>query len=89
VFAGLKMFGFTGIVLGPVLMIVIVTTISVYLAVYKGAPLDSLTGTRADPDEDEADRQTPWWRRLLPGKGRRAAGGSPKPAPEPATSSGP
>ena len=40
VFAGLGMFGFWGIVLGPVLMIVIVTTISVYLVVYKDAPLD-------------------------------------------------
>ena len=40
VFAGITMFGFLGIVIGPVLMIVIVTTISVYLAVYKGVPLD-------------------------------------------------
>jgi predicted PurR-regulated permease PerM len=32
VFAGLSMFGFVGIVLGPVLMILIVTTIQVYLA---------------------------------------------------------
>ncbi len=56
VFAGLQMFGFWGIVLGPVLMIVIVTTISMYLAVYKGAPLESLTGTRADPSEDDAER---------------------------------
>jgi predicted PurR-regulated permease PerM len=32
VFAGLAMFGFVGIVLGPVLMILIVTTIQVYLA---------------------------------------------------------
>ncbi|MCB0948965.1 MAG: AI-2E family transporter [Mycobacterium sp.] len=70
VFAGLKMFGFWGIVLGPVLMIVIVTTISVYLAVDKGASLDSLTG--ADPSDDEAEREVPWWRRLLPG-GRAAA----------------
>lgn len=68
VFAGLKMFGFWGIVLGPVLMIVIVTTISVYLAVYQGAPLDSITGTRADPADDEAERTVPWWRRVLPGK---------------------
>ncbi|TPG35917.1 AI-2E family transporter [Mycolicibacterium hodleri] len=45
VFAGITMFGFLGIVIGPVLMIVIVTTISVYLWVYKGVPLD-------DPDED-------------------------------------
>ncbi len=39
VFAGITMFGAWGIVIGPVLMIVIVTTISVYLAVYKGVPL--------------------------------------------------
>ena len=75
VFAGLKMFGFWGIVLGPVLMIVIVTTISVYLAVDKGAPLESLTGTGEDPSDD-AERTIPWWRRLLPGKVR--------PEPEPA-----
>lgn len=36
VFAGIAMFGPWGIVIGPVLMIVIVTTIDVYLAVYKG-----------------------------------------------------
>ncbi len=35
VFSGIAMFGFWGIVLGPVVMIVIVTTVSVYLAVYK------------------------------------------------------
>lgn len=46
VFAGIGMFGAFGIVIGPVLMIVIVTTISVYLAVYKGVPLERL---------DEAD----------------------------------
>jgi predicted PurR-regulated permease PerM len=39
VFAGITMFGFLGIIIGPVLMIVIVTTISVYLAVYKGVPI--------------------------------------------------
>lgn len=79
VFAGLKMFGFWGIVLGPVLMIVIVTTVSVYLVVYKGASPESLTGTAADPDPDdaeaEAERRTPWWRRILPG--------TPKPRPRP------
>jgi predicted PurR-regulated permease PerM len=69
VFAGLHMFGFWGIVLGPVLMIIIVTTISVYLAVHKGASIESLAG--ADPDDDdEAERETPWWRRILPGKPR-------------------
>ncbi|KUI37166.1 hypothetical protein AU195_18880 [Mycobacterium sp. IS-1496] len=59
VFSGIAMFGFWGIVLGPVLMIIIVTTISVYLAVYKGVPL-------APPDDDEPRRPvTPrWWRAL-------------------------
>ena len=50
VFAGITMFGFLGIIIGPVLMIVIVTTISIYLWVYKGVPLD-------DPDDDEPERQ--------------------------------
>ncbi len=49
VFAGITMFGFLGIIIGPVLMIVIVTTISVYLAVFKGVPIDD----PADEDGDE------------------------------------
>ncbi len=40
VFSGIAMFGFFGIILGPVLMIIIVTTISVYLLVYKGVAMD-------------------------------------------------
>ncbi|MCV7354732.1 AI-2E family transporter [Mycolicibacterium fluoranthenivorans] len=51
VFAGITMFGFLGIVIGPVLMIVIVTTISVYLWVYQGVPMD--VGTE---DDDEPKR---------------------------------
>lgn len=39
VFSGLAMFGFWGIVLGPVVMIMIVTTVSVYLAVYHDVEL--------------------------------------------------
>jgi predicted PurR-regulated permease PerM len=35
VFSGLKFFGFLGIILGPVLMILLVTTIRVYLQVYR------------------------------------------------------
>ena len=35
VFGGLKLFGFLGIVLGPVLMILITTTVQIYLEVYK------------------------------------------------------
>ena len=41
VFSGIAMFGFFGIILGPVLMIVIVTTIAVYLAVYKGVAMET------------------------------------------------
>lgn len=77
VFAGLSMFGFWGIVLGPVLMIVIVTTVSVYLVVYRGAPAESITGTQADAGDDEA-RSVPWWRRMLPGKPRTPAEPQPK-----------
>lgn len=40
VFAGIAMFGPLGIVIGPVLMVVVVTTIDVYLAVYKGVGLE-------------------------------------------------
>ena len=40
VFSGIAMFGFWGIVIGPVVMIIIVTTISVYLAVYKGVAME-------------------------------------------------
>ncbi|MEN4447579.1 AI-2E family transporter [Mycobacterium sp. SMC-18] len=49
VFSGIAMFGFLGLVIGPVLMIVVVTTISVYLAVYKGVPL-----SEPEPDEPRA-----------------------------------
>jgi predicted PurR-regulated permease PerM len=54
VFAGIAMFGAWGIIVGPVVMIVIVTTISVYLAVYKGVPMD-----RAD-DEEPRRRNLVW-----------------------------
>jgi hypothetical protein len=73
VFSGIAMFGAWGIVIGPVLMIVIVTTISVYLAVYKGVPMD-------DPDEDEKPKK----RRLLGWLARRRA--KAKPAKPPAKS---
>lgn len=62
VFAGLRMFGFWGIVLGPVLMIIIVTTISVYLAVYKGAPLQPLTDEDEDIEDDKPRWRWPWQR---------------------------
>jgi predicted PurR-regulated permease PerM len=49
VFAGIAMFGAWGIVIGPVLMILIVTTVDVYLAVYKSVELDT-------PDEKPVRR---------------------------------
>ncbi len=49
VFAGITMFGPWGIVIGPVLMILIVTTVDVYLAVYKGVELQA-------PDEEPLRR---------------------------------
>jgi predicted PurR-regulated permease PerM len=52
VFAGITMFGFMGIIIGPVLMIVIVTTISVYLAVFKGVPID-------DPEDEDDEEKAP------------------------------
>jgi predicted PurR-regulated permease PerM len=58
VFAGITMFGFWGLVIGPVVMIVVVTTISVYLAVYKGVPLDQF-------EEDEKPDKPGRLRRLL------------------------
>ena len=54
VFAGIGMFGAFGIVIGPVLMIVIVTTISVYLAVYKGVPME-----KHDDDESSTEKEAP------------------------------
>jgi predicted PurR-regulated permease PerM len=76
VFAGIAMFGAWGIVIGPVLMIVIVTTISVYLAVYKGVPM-------AVPEDDEKPKR----RRLLGWFARR--GGKNKPAEAPAKPAAP
>jgi predicted PurR-regulated permease PerM len=61
VFAGIAMFGPWGIVIGPVLMIVIVTTIDVYLAVYKGVELQ---------ESDDKDSKPGWVTRW---KARQAA----------------
>ncbi|OBH21431.1 AI-2E family transporter [Mycolicibacter terrae] len=58
VFAGIGMFGFWGIVIGPVVMIIIVTTIDVYLAVYHGVEMQT-------HDEEPKPRR---WRVLLPAR---------------------
>jgi predicted PurR-regulated permease PerM len=68
VFAGIAMFGPWGIIIGPVLMIVIVTTIDVYLAVYKGVELAEF-----DTESDKAPR----WRKWVP---RRKATASAAPS---------
>ena len=73
VFAGIAMFGFWGIVIGPVLMIIIVTTISVYLAVYKGVPLDE------HADDDKPKRQG---RLALAAANRRPDANSPTAEPD-------
>jgi predicted PurR-regulated permease PerM len=70
VFAGIAMFGAWGIVIGPVLMIVIVTTISVYLAVYKNVPLEI-------PEDDEKPKR----RRLLGWFAHRSGKNKPAAAP--------
>jgi predicted PurR-regulated permease PerM len=75
VFAGIAMFDFWGIVIGPVLMIVVVTTISVYLAVYKGVPLDQF--------DDEPDEPGPL-RRLLDRARKRVSSQGAKVTKEPA-----
>ena len=72
VFAGLSMFGFFGIVLGPVLMIIIVTTISVYLVVYKDAPLETLLAT--DDDDDPKPKWRWPWQRVKPSATTEARG---------------
>ena len=76
VFSGIAMFGFFGIVLGPVLMILIVTTIAVYLSVYKGVEMES------------RESEEPKRKRLRRKKttGQPAAGGQPA---APATSDAP
>ncbi|MCX2715774.1 AI-2E family transporter [Mycolicibacterium sp. J2] len=80
VFAGITMFGFLGIVIGPVVMIVIVTTISVYLWVYKGVPMD--VGAE---DDDEPKRPGRFKRLIAYARlaARRTRPGIPAPASSP------
>jgi predicted PurR-regulated permease PerM len=88
VFAGIAMFGAFGIVIGPVLMIVIVTTISVYLAVYKGVPLE-----RHDDDDTEKSKKNKRRMGWLTRRARKSDAEAPepdkKPAEEPAEASEP
>ena len=71
VFAGITMFGFLGIIIGPVLMIVIVTTVSVYLAVYKGVPItDRVDGEEDGPKEPGRLARLAQWARARLGSDR-------------------
>jgi predicted PurR-regulated permease PerM len=76
VFAGISMFGFFGLVIGPVLMIIIVTTVSVYLAVYKGVELET--------HEAEAPRKRLWPRARTDAIQTPQDEDEPAPATEPA-----
>ena len=53
VFAGLGFFGFLGIILGPVVMILIVTTIQVFMDVYRG---NDVSHTRPTPNSQKRRR---------------------------------
>ncbi|OBF89544.1 AI-2E family transporter [Mycobacterium sp. 852002-51152_SCH6134967] len=78
VFAGISMFGAWGIVIGPVLMIVIVTTISVYLEEYKGVPM-----RRPDSADEKPKLRNPFWwlgRRIKKARAKTQADPKPKPA---------
>jgi predicted PurR-regulated permease PerM len=77
VFAGIGMFGAFGIVIGPVLMIVIVTTISVYLAVYKGVPLE-----RQEDDDTERSKKKKGMLQRLTRRARKSAREAPEPEAE-------
>jgi uncharacterized membrane protein len=77
VFAGIAMFGAFGIVIGPVLMIVIVTTISVYLAVYKGVPLE-----QQEDDDTERSKEKKSVLQRLTRRARKSAPDAPEPEAE-------
>ena len=56
VFAGLAMFGFLGIVIGPVIMIIIVTTIQLYLKISRDERADILpVSISSTKDEKQSD----------------------------------
>lgn len=84
VFSGIAMFGFLGLVIGPVLMIIVVTTISVYLAVYKGVPL-------SEPEPDTPHAPGPLGRLIAAIRARRTppatAAAAPSASPQPESDS--
>jgi predicted PurR-regulated permease PerM len=61
VFAGLGMFGFFGIVLGPVLMIILLTTIQMYLEVFTET---KSIDRSVDVKKPNMARRLQFWRRV-------------------------
>jgi predicted PurR-regulated permease PerM len=53
VFAGMRLFGFLGIVIGPTIIIIIVTTIRVYLDIYEDY--------RTNSGDSEDDKKSKLW----------------------------
>lgn len=66
VFSGIAMFGFLGIVIGPVLMILIVTTIKMYLTVYKNQEYIENHGQKGSK-KPRFSRIKHAWAKLTPG----------------------
>lgn len=64
VFSGLKLFGFLGIVVGPVIMILLVTTIKVFVEVYRGG--DSADGDSSSRQKKSKRRFGIWQRSAKP-----------------------
>jgi len=82
VFAGIAMFGFWGVVIGPVLMIVVVTTIGVYLWVNKGVPLDVDGDVDGDSNGDQPPDEPGLLQRLIERLRSRAPKAAAAPAPQ-------
>lgn len=61
VFAGLGLFGFFGIVLGPVLMIILVTTVQMYLEVF--TETRSIDRSSDGPDKPSLFKRMQFWNR--------------------------
>jgi predicted PurR-regulated permease PerM len=59
VFSGIALLGFLGIVVGPVIMIILVTTISVYREVYKNVEMEKVL-VKAN-----GEQHRPFWRRFF------------------------
>jgi predicted PurR-regulated permease PerM len=62
VFSGLKFFGFLGIIIGPVLMILIVTTIQIFMEVYHD--VDSISEGKGGKPQQHGLGRLLFWRRV-------------------------